>query len=216
MLRDALNQAREGRMHILEHMLKAISTARPTLSKYAPRVVMMKIEPEMIGMVIGSGGKTINQIINQCGVAIDIEDDGTVLISGQTDEGIQKAQDWVTSLTKEVKVGEVYEGAVKRILPFGAFVEILPGKEGMVHISKLSPERVERVEDVVQIGDTVTVRVEEIDSEHRINLTLDLTGEWNKQREDRGGGDRGGRGGGRFERRDGGDRGGRNGGGRRY
>ncbi|MDQ3239223.1 MAG: polyribonucleotide nucleotidyltransferase [bacterium] len=212
MLRDALHQARDARLFILDHMIKAIAHSRPNLSKYAPRVVMMKIAAETIGMVIGSGGKTINQIINQCGVAIDIEDDGTVLISGQTDEGIEKAQSWVTSLTKEIKAGEIYEGEVKRILAFGAFVEILPGKEGMVHISKLSPERVESVEDVLHLGDKVTVRVEEIDSERRINLTLDVNSEWPKK-EDRG--DGGNRGGGRFERRD--DRGGRSDrGGRRY
>ncbi len=214
-LKNAIMAAKEGRMFILKAMLERISEARPTLSKYAPRVVMMKIDPETIGLVIGGGGKTINQIINQCGVAIDIEDDGTVLISGTEDEGIQKAQNWIISLTKEVKAGEVYEGTVKRILPFGAFVEILPGKEGMVHISKLAPHRVERVEDVVQIGDIVTVRVDEIDSENRINLTLDVAGDWVKERNDDDRGDRGGRngGGGRFERRDRnggrGDRGGR-------
>ncbi len=206
-LKDAVMQAKAGRMFILNAMLEKISQARPTLSKYAPRVVMMKIDPETIGLVIGGGGKTINQIINQCGVAIDIEDDGTVLISGTEDDGIAKAQAWILSLTKEIKVGEVYEGVVKRILAFGAFVEILPGKEGMVHISKLAPNRVERVEDVVQVGDTVTVRVDEIDSERRINLTMDVAGTWVK--EDRGddtshGGGREGR----FERRD------RNGGGR--
>lgn len=215
-LKVALAQAREARMHIMQAMLDEISHARPTLSKYAPRVVMMKIDPEMIGLVIGSGGKTINQIINQCGVAIDIEDDGTVLVSGTNDEGMKKAQDWITSLTKEVKAGEVYEGQVKRILPFGAFVEILPGKEGLVHISKLAPERVERVEDVVQIGDIVTVRVDEIDSENRINLTMDVEGTWEKSNDNggRNGGDRGGdRGGRRFDR----DRGGRGDrGGRRY
>jgi polyribonucleotide nucleotidyltransferase len=201
-LHQAVAQARDARMHILEHMLQAISTSRPTLSKYAPRVVMMKIEPELIGMVIGSGGKTINQIINACGVAIDIEDDGRVLISGKDDEGMKKAQDWITALTKEIKVGEVYDGEVKRILPFGAFVEILPGKEGLVHISKLAPTRVNSVEDVVQIGDHVTVKVDEIDSEHRVNLTMDVAGEWTKDREDsgNGGGDRNGGGGRRFDR----------------
>ncbi len=214
-LKVALAQARDARLHIMKAMLDAIGEARPTLSKYAPRVVMMKIEPETIGMVIGSGGKTINQIINQCGVAIDIEDDGTVLISGKEDEGMQKAQDWITSLTKEVKVGEVYEGTVKRVLPFGAFVEILPGKEGLVHISKLAPQRVERVEDVVQIGDSVMVKVDEIDSEHRLNLTMDVEGTWEKRDDgDRGNGNGGTGGGRRFDR----DRGGRGGdrGGRRY
>lgn len=214
-LKNAIMQAKDGRMFILNAMLEKISQARPTLSKYAPRVVMMKIDPETIGLVIGGGGKTINQIINQCGVAIDIEDDGTVLISGTQDEGIERAKNWVLSLTKEVKVGEVYEGVVKRILAFGAFVEILPGKEGMVHISKLAPHRVDRVEDIVQVGDTVTVRVDEIDSERRINLTLDVAGDWVKEPRDDDGGHGGGREG-RFERRDrnGGGRGDR--GGRRY
>jgi polyribonucleotide nucleotidyltransferase len=209
---QALAQARDGRMFILEKMLATLAQARPNLSKYAPRVVRMMIDPAMIGMVIGGGGKTINQIINQCGVAIDIEDDGTVLITGSSDEGIEKAQQWVISLTKEVKAGEIYEGQVKRILPFGAFIEILPGKEGMAHISKLAPTRVGRVEDVVQIGDTVTVRVDEIDSEGRINLTLDVANEWVKERGD--GNDGGER---RFDdrRNDRNDRGGR-GGGRRW
>lgn len=208
-LKNAIMQAKEGRMFILKAMLDKISEARSTLSKYAPRVVMLKIDPETIGMVIGGGGKTINQIINQCGVAIDIEDDGTVLISGTDDDGMERAQNWIISLTKEVKVGEVYEGVVKRILAFGAFVEILPGKEGMVHISKLAPHRVDRVEDVVQLGDTVTVRVDEIDSERRINLTMDVAGEWVKEERNNDGGGREGR----FERRDRnggrGDRGGR-------
>jgi polyribonucleotide nucleotidyltransferase len=138
-------------------------------------------------------------------VAIDIEDDGTVLISGTEDEGMKKAQDWITALTKEIKVGEVYEGHVTRLMNFGAFVEILPGKEGLVHISKLSEERVDRVEDVVQVGDTITVRVDEIDSENRVNLTMDVAGTWEKKEN----GDRGGRGG--F-----GGNGNGNGGGRRF
>lgn len=207
-LHQALSQARDARMHILEHMLQVIAAHRPTLSKYAPRVVMIKIPSEMIGLVIGGGGKTINQIINACGVAIDIEDDGTVMISGTSDEGIKKAQDWVEALTKEIKAGEVYTGEVKRILPFGAFVEILPGKEGLVHISKLAPHRVNSVEDVVQIGDQVTVRVDEIDSENRINLTMDVANEWVKNDDNNSNGDGGDRGGRRFDRPRG-DRGGR-------
>ncbi|MDQ3098540.1 MAG: polyribonucleotide nucleotidyltransferase [bacterium] len=218
-LKDAILKAKDGRLFILKAMIERIPAARPALSKYAPRVVMMKIDPETIGLVIGGGGKTINQIISQCGVAIDIEDDGTVLISGTDDDGMARAQDWILSLTKEIKVGEVYEGTVKRILAFGAFIEILPGKEGMVHISKLAPHRVERVEDIVQVGDTVTVRVDEIDGERRINLTLDVAGDWVKEERSDDGGGNGAHGGGRegrFERRDhnGGGRGDR--GGRRY
>ncbi len=173
-LSEALNKAKEARLFILKNMLEVLPTFHDKLSPFAPRVSLIHIEPSKIGEVIGPGGRVINNIIAQTGVAIDIEDDGVVTITGKEDEAIQKAILWIQGLTREIKPGEVYEGEVKRILPFGAFVEILPGKEGMVHISKLAPQRVERIEDVVKIGQSLKVRVTEIDDQGRVNLTARL------------------------------------------
>lgn len=169
-IKETFSQAKEGRGFILEKMLKALPKTRSDLSKYAPRVKVLHIPPKKIGEVIGSGGKTINRIIEETGVAIDIDDDGKVFISSDDPESSEKAVKWVEGLTHEVQPGEEYEGVVKKIMPFGAFVEILPGKEGLVHISKLAPYRVEDINKEVEEGQKFKVEVIEIDSQGRLNL----------------------------------------------
>ena len=170
-LQEALEQAHKGRMHIMGIMLDTIAEPRQEMSQYAPRIITMKIDPDKIRDVIGSGGKVIRSIIEETGAKIDIEDDGTVFIASVEQEGAAKAQEIITNLTKEVEVGEVYLGKVTRLMAFGAFVEVLPGKEGLVHISKLAKERVENVEDVVSVGDEIMVKVIEIDKQGRVNLS---------------------------------------------
>ena len=152
-------------------MLKEIAKPRCELSEYAPKVIIMHIDPEKIRDVIGSGGKVIQKIVADTGAKIDIEDDGRVLIFSPNQAGGTQAQKIIEGIVKEPEVGEVYTGKVVRIMQFGAFVEILPGKDGLVHISKLAKERVEKVEDVVNIGDEITVKVVEIDKQGRINLS---------------------------------------------
>lgn len=170
-LERALEQARIGRLFILDKMNAVISTHRPDLSEYAPKIISMKIDPDKIRDVIGPGGKMINKIIAETGVKIDIEDDGRVFIAAVDRAAGEKALKIIEGLTKEVHEGEIYLGKVMRIMNFGAFVEILPGKEGLVHISKLDVKRVEKVEDVVNIGDEILVKVTEIDKQGRINLS---------------------------------------------
>ena len=172
-LEKALEQARKGRMYIIEQMLEEIPEPRAELSKYAPRSLTMMIDPDKIRIVIGPGGKTINRIIDETGVKIDIAEDQSGLISIYSSdmEGAEAAKKEIELLTKDVEVGEIYEGTVMRIMPFGAFIEILPGKEGLLHISKMAKHRVEKVEDEMNIGDKVTVKVTEIDSQNRINLS---------------------------------------------
>ncbi|HXK96772.1 MAG TPA: polyribonucleotide nucleotidyltransferase, partial [Limnochordia bacterium] len=170
-LRNALAQARKGRLFILDKMEEVIDKPRPDLSPYAPRIITMEIPVDRIRDVIGPGGKTIRKIIEQTNVAIDIEDDGRVYIASTADGDGEKACRLIESYTKDVEVGSSYVGIVKRIMKFGAFVEILPGKEGLVHISQLSNERVNKVEDVVNIGDEILVKVIEIDRQGRINLS---------------------------------------------
>lgn len=172
-LQQALKQAHDGRMHIMKEMLDEIPAPREEMSKYAPRAITMNIDPDKTRIVIGPGGKTINKIIDETGVKIDISDDkpGLINIYSPNMEGAEAAKKQIELLTKEVEVGETYEGTVTRIMNFGAFIEILPGKEGLLHISKMAKERVEKVEDVMNIGDTVTVKVTEIDSQNRINLS---------------------------------------------
>ncbi len=169
-LRQALSQALDGRMHILGKMLDALPAPRPSLSKYAPKIVVFKINPEKIGEVVGPRGKTINKIIEQTGVKIDIEDDGSVYIATSDEMAAKKARQIIEGITKELKVGDEFEGTVVRIMPFGAFLEYAPGKDGMLHVSKLANERVEKVEDVISIGDTLPVKVAEIDAQGRVNL----------------------------------------------
>jgi polyribonucleotide nucleotidyltransferase len=171
-LEAALMQARPARHHILSKMKEAIAAPRADLSPYAPRITSFKIKPDKIREVIGSGGKTINEIIANCpGVKIDIEDDGLVMVTSTDAESSKKAVQWIQNIVKEVEPGEVYDGKVTRLMDFGAFVEVLPGKEGLVHISQLANYRVGRVEDVVKVGDALKVQVSEIDDQGRINLT---------------------------------------------
>lgn len=171
-LTEALEKAKVARLTILEKIKNAIPQSRDKVSKYAPTVILVKIDPSKIGEVIGSGGRTINKIIETTGAAIDIEDDGTVTISAKDPVACQKAAEWIEGIVKEPQPGESYDGTVKRIVPFGAFVEILPGKEGLVHISKMAPYHVERVEDVVKLNQTVKVKVAEIDDMGRLNLSM--------------------------------------------
>ncbi len=170
-MEKALKQAVAGRMHVLDLMNKTIQQARPELSEYAPRMTKVTIDKEKIGLVIGPGGKTIRSIVETTGATIDVEDDGTVIIGSSNSEAAKRAVDMIRGLTKEVEVGEQYTGKVVRIMNFGAFVEILPGKDGLVHISELADYRVESVEDEVKVGDEVAVLVTEIDSMGRINLS---------------------------------------------
>ena len=176
-LHEALDKAKTARLSILENIKDAIPTAREKVSEHAPTVILVKIDPAKIGEVIGSGGRVINKIISTTGAGVDVDDDGTVTISSKDDEAAKKAAEWVEGIVKVPEPGEIYEGQVKRILPFGAMVEILPGKEGLVHISKLAPHRVEKVEDIVKVDDQVKVRVAEIDDMGRVNLSMNLDGD---------------------------------------
>ena len=170
-IKEAFERTRIARMYILnEIMLKAIPEPRKEISKYAPKIITMSIDPEKIKDVIGSGGKVINKIIADTGVKIDIEDDGRVFIAGVDSEMANRAKEIIETITMDLEVGKTYVGKVVKIMNFGAFVEIAPGKEGMIHISKLAKERVEKVEDVVNIGDTVAVKVIEIDDQGRVNF----------------------------------------------
>lgn len=171
-LTTALKQAREGRMFIMNKLLECIPEPRKELSKYAPKIITFAIDPEKIKDVIGSGGKTINKIIDETGVKIDIEDDGKVFIACEDAANAQKAKEMVLAIAEDLEVGKTYQGTVTRIMIFGAFVEVGGGKEGMIHISKLSPKRVEKVEDVVKIGDEVEVEVIKIDEKGRVDMKL--------------------------------------------
>lgn len=171
-LAQALAQAKPARIHIISKMKEALSAPRPELSQYAPRITSFSIKPDKIREVIGSGGKTINEIIANCpGVKIDIEDSGLVMVTSTDADSAAKAVKWIQDIVREVEPGEIFEGKVTRLMDFGAFVEVLPGKEGLVHISQLANYRVGRVEDVVKIGDTLKVQVSEIDEQGRMNLT---------------------------------------------
>lgn len=170
-LTRALEQANKGRMHILGKMNEVLDSSREEMSKFAPRIMQFMIDPEKIRDVIGSGGKVINGIIADTGVKIDLEDDGRVFITSPDQEAAEKARKAIDAIVKDVEVGNVYLGKVVRIMNFGAFVELAPGKDGLVHISKLANEHVKKVEDVVNIGDEILVRVTEIDRQGRINLT---------------------------------------------
>ena len=171
-LTTALSQAREGRMHILGIMLDTIDKPRENLSKYAPKIISFNIDPSKIGDVIGAGGKTINKIIEQTGVKIDIDDDGKVWIASTDTEQSQRAKEIIHSIVDDIEKGQVFVGKVVRVMQFGAFVELSPNKDGMIHISKLSDKRVEKVTDVVNIGDTVKVEVIKVDSAGKVDLKL--------------------------------------------
>jgi len=168
-LKESLEQARVGRLQILEHMNSVISEPRQEVSTFAPKIKIIKIKPEKIKDVIGSGGKVINEIIEKTGVKIDIEQNGDVFISSPEIEGINKAIEIIENITREAEVGEIYLAEVKRIEKFGAFVELFPGVDALVHISKLAEERVNKVEDVVKVGDTLKVKVIKIDEKGRVD-----------------------------------------------
>ncbi len=170
-MREAMGEAKKSRLFIIDKLKETMPEARKELSSFAPRMIVLTISPDKIKDVIGPGGKIINKIIADTGVKIDIENDGRVFIASPDGEGAEKAKKMVEALTKEVVVGETYMGTVTRLMNFGAFVAILPGKEGLVHISQLAPQRVEKVEDVVKIGDEIMVKVMEIDSQGRVNLS---------------------------------------------
>jgi polyribonucleotide nucleotidyltransferase len=172
MLRSVLVQSQGNRMEILEKIKSAISGPRTEMSQYAPRIIIMHINPDKIRNVIGPGGKIINQIIDETGVEIDIEDDGSVFVTSPDETSAAKAQKWIDNLTHEVKAGEIFNGRITRIMTFGAFAEVLPGQEGLIHISELADHRVDKVEDVVSIGDIVPVKVRNIDDQGRINLSM--------------------------------------------
>ena len=171
-IREAFQQAKDARLFILNAMRAVLPAPRTELSKYAPRIETIKIAPDKVREVIGPGGKMVRQIQSETGTTIELEDDGTVRITGAKPEGREKARAMIEGLTKEPEVGEVYEGKVTRIMGIGAFVEYLPGKEGLVRISELSTDRVNRVEDVVNVGDTVTVKIAEVDRMGRVNLSI--------------------------------------------
>jgi len=170
-IRAALHQAKAGRQHILEKMLAVLPQPKAEMSPYAPRMLTIKIDPDQIGMIIGPGGKNIKGITEETGAKIDIEDDGTVLISSVNGESAKRAKQIIEGMTRRVGTGDVYVGKVTRIIPIGAFVEFLPGKEGMVHISQLAEGRVGKVEDEVAVGDMIIVKIREIDNKGRYNLT---------------------------------------------
>ncbi len=171
-LAEAIRKSKAGRLHILEHMVETIAAPREKLSDYAPRIEKIKINPEKIGAVIGKGGEVINKITSETGAEIDIKEDGLITVASPNGEHIQKALDWIKSLTEEPEVGRVYEGTVVSIKDFGAFVNIMPGIDGMVHISKLAEGRVERVTDVLKEGQKVRAKLMEIDDRGRLSLSI--------------------------------------------
>lgn len=169
---ETLEKAKQARIKILEVIKTAIHAPRPELSPYAPRIIMLKIDPSKIGELIGPGGKNINAIIEESGAKIDIEDDGSVFISSTDPGSAEKAEKLVKACTKEIVVGEIFEGKVAKIMDFGAFVDIMPKQSGLVHISEISTQRINRVEDVLRVGDVVKVKVKSIDDLGRVNLTM--------------------------------------------
>ena len=171
MMAEALDQAHEARLFVLRKMLEVIPAPRAEMSPYSPRITTIQINPDKIRDVIGPGGKVIRKIVEETGAQIDIEDDGKVFIASADQDSARKAIDWIKSLTDEVEVGRIYRGKVVRIMPFGAFVEVLPNQDGLVHVSRLTDHRVERVEEVVNVGDEIMVKAIEIDSQGRLNLS---------------------------------------------
>jgi polyribonucleotide nucleotidyltransferase len=170
-MQQALYQAREGRLHILQQMAHALSAPRPEVAENAPRIITLKVRPEKIREIIGPGGKVIRSIIEETGVKIDVEDDGTVYVSSQDGESMSKAVDRINRITAEAEVGKVYKGTVRKVVDFGAFVEILPGTDGLLHVSQMGPGRVRRVADVLREGDEIMVKVLEVDRQGKIRLS---------------------------------------------
>lgn len=189
-LESAFEDAKKARLAILDVMVKAIKEPREALSQYAPKIKSAMIPQDKIGELIGPGGKTIKKLMADTNTQIDVDDDGSVSIAGENYDEVKKAVEWIESLAKVPVAGEIYEGEVKRLMNFGAFVEILPGKEGLVHVSDMSEGFVKDPRDVVNEGDKVQVRVKEIDAMGRLNLSMLLDPSKDKKREDRGGGGR--------------------------
>ena len=172
MIEATLLQAKVARAEILATMLATIPEPRKDLSPYAPRIITLHINPDKIRDVIGPGGKVINRIIDETGVSIDIEDDGSIFITSVDEISAKKAVEWINNLTREVKAGELFQGRITRLMAFGAFAEVLPNQEGLIHISEMADRRVEKVEDIVKVGDVVPVKVIKIDEQGRINLSM--------------------------------------------
>lgn len=181
-LEEALTQAKVGRMHILESMLATLPEPRKQLSAFAPKIVIVKINPDKIRDVIGPGGKQINKIIEETGVKIDTEQDGTIYISSADEAMNARAKQIIEDIVREAKVGEYYLSTVKRIEKFGAFCEIFPGKDGLLHISEIQEERTKQVEDVLKLGDQLLVKVIEIDKQGRVNLSRKVVIQEEKER----------------------------------
>jgi polyribonucleotide nucleotidyltransferase len=175
-MEEALLRGKKARLEIFKKIKQILPEPRKQLSPLAPRIVVLRINPEKIGAVIGTGGKVINSIIESCNVTIDIEDDGRVFVAGQDDASMQRAVEWVKSLTHEYEVGAIMQGKVKRITEFGAFVEIAPGQDGLVHISQLANFRVNKVEDVLKIGQEIPVKIISIDDSGKIALSAKEAG----------------------------------------
>jgi polyribonucleotide nucleotidyltransferase len=172
-LRQALMQGRDGRAHILKHMLTTLAEPRKELSPYAPRVESIVINPDKIREVIGKGGEVIQKITAETGTEIDIKDDGTIMIASPDGASIEKAKQWIQTIVAEPEIGKIYENVpVVSVMDFGAFVQILPGKDGLVHVSELAEERVERPSDVVKEGDRVTVKLVAVDDRGRLQLSM--------------------------------------------
>lgn len=172
MLEAVLTQSQKNRMEIMKKITDTIAVPNPEMSQYAPRIIVMHINPDKIRNVIGTGGKIINEIIDETGVEIDIEDDGSVFITSIDKQSAEKAQEWINNLTREVKAGEIFQAKVVKIMAFGAFVELLPGQDGLIHVSEIADKRVEKVEDYLKIGQIVPVRVKEVDTQGKISLTM--------------------------------------------
>jgi polyribonucleotide nucleotidyltransferase len=170
-MRQALYQAREGRLHILEQMAKVLPEPRSQVSEYAPRITTLKVKQDKIRDLIGPGGKMIRSIIEETGVKIDVEDDGTVYVASADGDSMSKALAKINRVTAEAEIGKIYKGTVRKIVDFGAFVEILPGTDGLVHISQIGPGRIRRVSDVLKEGDEIMVKVLEIDRQGKIRLS---------------------------------------------
>jgi len=171
-LKETLERGKRARLQILNKIEKTIQKPRPELSPWAPRVYIIQIKPEKIREVIGPGGKIINEIIKECGASINVEDSGQVFVTAEREEGAKKAVSWIKNITREIRTGEIFQGKVKRIVDFGAFIEIIPGQEGLCHISQIAPFRVEKVEDIIKVGEIVPVKVISIDEQGRINLSI--------------------------------------------
>jgi polyribonucleotide nucleotidyltransferase len=171
LMRKALQQAKDGRMHILGKMLETLDTPRKELNPYAPRIITMQINPEKIKDVIGSGGKVIRSIVEQTGAKIDIEDNGTINIASADEAAANKAKEIIRGIVQDAEVGKIYTGKVRKIMDFGAFVEIFPGTDGLLHISQISDQRLEKVTDALKEGDEVLVKVLEIDRQGKIRLS---------------------------------------------